>query len=244
MNDSSSIIESYPPNINKFPKFYNCKEYTYILHPGDMLFIPKNWFHWVFSYPDTSSKLNTNIGLSFSTTQLTDFNTIEEKPHLIKLNNYQPLNITYQTLLNIYKHDSKTHLVCKSKTHTLIPIIKPGFHNKMKIHDITFNKFHTLANKHTYNLYMAQNCNIFDKSSELHIKPPEYIFKHLPTSKFKCYLWLSSCKNNNSYIESGLHFDPYHNFMIQIQGTKIVRLYHPNDIHNLYIEPMPHRLCS
>ena len=48
MNHSS--IEDYPPSVLNFPKFYYAHSTTYILYPGECLYIPKYWNHWVFTY--------------------------------------------------------------------------------------------------------------------------------------------------------------------------------------------------
>ena len=59
----SRITDEEPDPIT-FPNYYKANRTEYILNPGDMLFIPSGWFHFVFSKdPDPVSGLN--VALNF-----------------------------------------------------------------------------------------------------------------------------------------------------------------------------------
>jgi hypothetical protein len=239
----ASIIDTYPPNVNKFPNFYKCKEYLYILYPGDMLYIPKNWFHWVFSYPDITTKFNQNIAISFPITKFGNKLCNEfknEVPFVSKLNDNEYPNISYEILKKF--NNPYEYKFFKSKKNVLTPCIKPGFNNKIIVDEVaSFKKLEHLLKKNDYNIYVGQNGNIMDKNNSLNINPNKKMLDGFPESKFGCFLWFGSILSKDNYIDSGLHYDYSHNCLIQIKGIKIVRLYHPNDYDNLYIKPLMFR---
>ena len=55
-----SIIPTYPPDINIYPKTLNALTATVVLNSGDMLYIPIGWFHCVVSEGDCIA-LSTNV---------------------------------------------------------------------------------------------------------------------------------------------------------------------------------------
>jgi hypothetical protein len=86
-------------------------------------------------------------------------------------------------------------------------------------------------------MYFGMNRSLING---LNIKMPKCISKAIPkhiADTLRPFIWLSFHKGKN-YIESGLHFDDYYGFLIQISGTKKILLYEPKDIPNLYITPM------
>jgi hypothetical protein len=228
---SHSAIPSYPPNIIKYPNFYNCKEYTFILRPGDMLYIPSKWFHWVFSYPDEQQ----NIAISYAVSELNG-NIYNEfyfkKPYIFHLNKEEHpfFNYTFNTFKNMYPTHKINTII--SNKNILIPVKKQTVKNKISSHQFTFKEMEQLFHKNTHNIYMGQN-NLLHPQ-----KPPECILRGFPNSKLICNQWLALFKTNTEYIDSGLHYDLTHGILVQIKGTKLVRLFHPQHYNNLYIQPM------
>jgi hypothetical protein len=226
-----SAIPSYPPNVTKYPNFYNCKEYTFILHPGDMLYIPSKWFHWVFSYPDEQQ----NMAISYTVDELNG-NIYNEfyfkKPYMFHLNKDEHpfFNYTFNTFKNMYP-THKMNVVISNK-NILIPVKKQTLKHKIYRDRYTFDEMKQLFHKNTHNIYMVQN-NLLEPQ-----KPPECILKGFPNSKLRCNYWLSLFKTDTEYIDSGLHYDLKHGILIQIKGTKLVRLFHPQYHNKLYIQPM------
>ena len=57
-----SYITTEFPDRKQFPKFYEAKRIEIILEPGDMLYLPAGWYHWVFSEdPDPDTGLNVAL---------------------------------------------------------------------------------------------------------------------------------------------------------------------------------------
>lgn len=236
----ASIIDTYPPNINKFSKFYKCKEYIFILRPGDMLYIPYNWMHWVFSYPDTTTEHNENIAISFPVTDFKgELNNqfSKEIPFVSHSDKTDYPNLSFDILKENYNKNYKYN-VLKSKKNTIIPIIKPGFSNKIIKEAVNFAELESLLNEKKFNVYLGQNADIINKTNSLNIHPSKTIIDGFPNSKFGCFLWFNSTFSNNNHVDSGLHYDEVHNVLVQIKGTKIVRMYHPDDMSNLYLREM------
>lgn len=231
---SHSLIPSYPPNITKYPLFYDCKEYIVVLHPGEALYIPPRWFHWVFSYPESEEE-RKNIAISYHISSIDESKqeNTNRKPMKYKLdkNNYVYFNYTFNNLKKTYS--DKKFTVLKSKENIIIPIEKPTLKNNIYQELLTLDD---IENQHNdYNIYIGQN-NTF-KTYVL----PDCIKKDFIGSKFRCFHWIASFKHDTEYIDSGLHYDKTHGLLISIKGIKIVRLYHPNDYENLYVQTMKYR---
>lgn len=223
INICHSLITSYPPNPILYPNFYKCKELTFILNPGDMIFIPKGWFHWVFSYPDNSE----NIAISYAI--LEDNNHINGdfknlKPFITKLSiDEQPLkDYSFDSFVKLYPMDKLE--VFKSKKDIIIPVHKK---KSSCIKDVLTFKEMKSQNRQ-FNLYVGQNDTLKCPSI------PNIISNNFPNSTMKYFYWISLFKKTANYIDSGLHYDNYHSLLTQVKGKKLVKLYAPHNIHNLY----------
>lgn len=231
-----SLIPSYPPDVTKFPLFYNCKEYIVILHPGEALYIPSNWFHWVFSYPESENE-RTNIAISYKFYDKSGKKIKYTEPLKYKLdkNKYEYFNYTFDTLKTTYKN-KKIHNVCKSKKNILVPVEKPTLKNKIYEDALTLTEIEKQSKE--YNLYIQQN-DYFQPHD-----PPTFMkdyFTKIYKCSFYCHYWILLFNSQTNYIDSGLHYDGDPGLLICIKGIKIVRLYHPNDYENLYVQTMKYR---
>ena len=231
---SHSAIPSYPPNINIYPDFYKCKEYTFILNPGDMLYIPAGWFHWVFSYPDQDKQ---NIAISYAVSNFDGciYNEFYyKKPYKFTLNKNEHDFFNYN--FNTFKENTTKKInVIKSTKNILIPVNKHTLKNKLSYQSLTFSEIENIISQDTHNIYIGQyNTGLQTQWP----KPPECLLRGFPTSKFTCYNWISLFKTNTEYIDSGLHYDITHGILVQIKGRKLIRLFKPQDYNNLYVQPM------
>jgi hypothetical protein len=218
-----SCISEYPPDVNYFPNYYNAKCGVHVLHPGDCLYIPKYWNHWVFSYPDVKSETKENIAASFP---IIDFKgKVSNKfsnfmPFLSRISEDCPFfDITWDYLLETIP-DIKT-IYYSSKTSHIISFI-----NRQK--EKSISEIHKLVLKNDTNISLSQN-EIYGN-----IKPPKFYTDSFPSSVMKSYLWFSFCKSKKP-IDTGLHNDDVHSILVQIKGIKVVRLYPPNEYDKLYM---------
>lgn len=222
---SHSKISEYPPNPKDFPNFYHCKEELFILNPGDMLYIPPFWFHWVFSYGDEHRE---NIAIGYNIFNPNNINVFNEF-HLGNPFTFN-LNDTFEDLsLKNYNPDYLQNVFI-TKSNTIVPVqkaINKTIYKKIKI-------------KHIIDLHNKQVCNI-SIGRDPYIKPkndiPQVIKKSFPNDQIESFLWIHLLKNHNTYIETGLHYDITHNIIVQTKGVKVVRLFKPNNAKNLYLQP-------
>lgn len=233
---SHSKISEFPPNPVLFPKFYNCEELIFVLNPGDMLYIPPKWFHWVFSYDDEDTVIRENLAVSYN---IFDSNDIYNEfyyrePFVLTLdkNNHSFLDLSFDKLINYIPTDYK-QLYFITKGKTIIPIKKHNENIQLKKMNIT--EVLELYKSGIYNISIGQD-EVLPK--HLSIDIPNIIKRSFPNSNVKTLLWLNLLKNKQSYIETGLHYDITHNILVQVRGSKVVRLYKPSDAKNLYLQPM------
>lgn len=229
MNICHSIINEYPPNPVVYPKFYNCKEHIFILNPGDLLYIPPRWFHWVHSYGDE------NIAVSFPEVEYNNlvYNDFSlGKPFIYNLNpdkdKYNFLNLS---LNDLNTQDELKTLLSKT-TNVLIPVVKNT--SDVRFKNLKLNEILTLRNKGKYNMLIGQNFTAIKNNK---IKPPDFILDSFPGTTFQVSSWISLPNKNNDHIDSGLHYDYNHNCLVQIKGTKVVRMYSPDCLNNFYLKP-------
>lgn len=64
-NFYKSLINPFEPNFNKYPRFKKAKVFEGKLEPGHVLFIPKGWYHYIYS-PKQSISLNCWYGVSLT----------------------------------------------------------------------------------------------------------------------------------------------------------------------------------
>lgn len=233
MHTNHSAIPIFPPNPINYPKYYNAKEKIYILGPGDSLYIPPSFPHWVHSYPDKNSELNENIAFSFPVLYNSDlFNEFSrELPFVFNLNknDNEFLNFKVDDILQKLQKETRIHI---SDNNTIIPVYKNTLKNNtqktLNVNKESLDKL--IKSKIQKNMYISQIA--IDIA-----KVPEYYSKSFPNFNIKSYLWMSFCKEDD-YIDSGLHWDLTHNILVQVSGIKVVRIFHPSDSDNLYFQPM------
>lgn len=227
-----SAIPIYPPNPVDYPKFYNVKEKLYILYPGDSLYIPPFFPHWVHSYPDKNSEYNENIAFSFPVKYNSNlFNEFSRKlPFVFNLSNKDNEFLNYDVNTILEKLESKTRIFI-SDYNTITPVKKSTLTHNQKKFNLNKKSLQKLINsKLDKYMYISQ--------VELDIAlVPDYYKMSFPNINIKSYLWMSFCKKNN-YIDSGLHWDIFHNILVQVKGIKIVRVFSQNDSDSLYFRPM------
>jgi len=90
MDPNFSKIKKYPPDFKLYPLYYDKNNivHEFTITPGQCLYIPKNWWHWVFTYADTIS--------------VTSWDTIEDStPYVFE----QPI---FKTISNKWTNDYLT----------------------------------------------------------------------------------------------------------------------------------------
>ena len=227
------------------------------LNPGDIIFIPYGWWHFVTSStvdPDT----NMNIAISnWTKVQKCDcnisFNPDDYKTHCpsykyqaSKLSKLVPIHtklsmpfIMHSQLHDNFKLDYDT---IKKNIPESIPIMhsKTDFFTSMHLsyfHQqecykqlFTFDDFYNMGMCGEH-VYLAQ-FPLRDTSLNI----PSFI----DNNHHDKFLWI-----NFGQVTSNLHYDTEDNLLMQVQGTKNITLFPPSERHMLYpYNPYPPRfLC-
>lgn len=209
-----SKITNRLPSIFKYPLYYLSNPIEYTVNKGDILYIPKNWWHWVVSFTE-------NDKYCFSCNYWFDGKLNNGKPFTRALLNKE----TNDNILNRLEKDflSKTYKSYFWCDNSYGKVISPKefVNNKNEYNDcymITLKNFDLIK----------QNKDIFKDLDELkkHIPLPEEIKdKELQETNF----WL-----NKGQIDTGLHNDDYDGFLLVLSGKKIVTLFPPSDSKYLY----------
>jgi len=205
----SEITQKYPDRVI-YPNYYKTHRMEFILRPGEKIFIPAGWFHFVHSEePDPESGLC--IALNF---------WYETKGPKVEYNKVKPKfawhRIPCDEVIEETKHIGKLRIV-KSQTNYF-----PPSHMKYRFPWIseecmTFDEFYDSRNS---SYYITQNSNkVFDKWA------PQMNSK-LASSN----LWINW---GNCYTL--IHYDGQDNWLCQLEGKRRVILFPPSDRDNLYL---------
>ena len=228
INDSHSLIIDYPIDYNIFPLAKNEKMYKIELNKNEYLTIPRLWFHWVFTEPNTVS-INYEIPyIKFTSEENRFFRSF-------KYNNpfksYNPnIDIKYNDFIQSSLDNNFRAII--SETNDCSPVIKNSsikyFYNNSLSNIITKNSDYIYIGKNTIN----QNNILFPLSHiDTIIKKEEYDNIYYNSS-----VWFTLDK----MINSGLHHDNTYNIIHVLDGKKTIYLFHPESERNLYIRDMLH----
>jgi len=220
-----SYITTEFPDRKQFPKFYEAKRIEIILEPGDMLYLPAGWYHWVFSEdPDPDTGLNVAINYWYKGNwNMTHFD--RDRP--IKTSHNIHKTIDY---MNFLKTLNDRKLYCSSSDNGCftLPSVR-WIHNdtvKCEDHFLTFNEFYEKRNsgKHWY-LWGIEDARLrpYDPKIE-----PGYEVKNTNW-------WV-----NFGHVNTAMHYDGGDNLLCQVAGRKRVVLFPHSEWANLYlINPYP-----
>jgi hypothetical protein len=211
----SKITEMHPdPKI--FPDYYKTKRLEFILRPGEMIFIPSGWFHFVFSEdPDPETGLCAAINFWYEA----DTQISVHKPK------FGWHSINFEKVID----DIKTYplLVHKSSMNFFPPAQLKFRYPGIDLLYMTFDQFYEAKNHEHY--ILQQN---FEKLNDYRI-PFESPIK-------KSSIWI-----NWGHCNSIPHYDGLENWLCQLKGKRRVILIPPSDSHLMYtFNPYPNDLLD
>ena len=199
-----SKIDTY--NYFIFPKLLLARPIYFTLKPGDSIYMPKHWWHWV-----KTVKKSFAINVWFNNTSQNNVN----KPYIftqkLVADNFN-INILDNELVSI--EDSSIQNI-----HYLPVPIK-------------FNKFYNTIKNNKYIITIEDydsgkiNNKIKDIMKE-YIKFPYNT--QIDTDKFGYNIWASS-----GYCDTGLHYDDEDGILSVIEGEKNIIMFPPSDSKYLY----------
>ena len=271
LNNHSAIDGEYPllgaepqPDAKLFPLYYQAKKIGCTLNPGDILYLPKGWWHWIFSEDETIA-----VNFWFNTKSKTFLNKLklDISDRSISKNIFQQQYLAKNQPL-LLKQAAKSYQAIAlwqrdylaTKQDLIIPQFHAGFgqHSSFApVHKPCFPKG-DLANGKAR---CDRNNKIklfpqipFQKLCDQINKCPEFNYvAFVPLSKRSSLLAdiiipdLLAQQDINSInfwyshgnLHTGLHYDDYENILLLIKGKKRVFLYPPNQSKFLYSQPLP-----
>ena len=204
-------------NLIKYPLYMFSKYKVFTLKPGDCLYIPSNWWHWVFSRKENIA-INVwfdgidSPELTFNTPFLrknTRFKNNSMDAYFLKENLKEKYPCGYRNVPNSYSYRR----------------ISEAYDNiKLERKSATFSDFISGIKPGKYGTFFAQ-----DVEKELDLK--KYIDIIPDNENIIRNLWFYDGDTN-----SGLHRDESENYLFQIKGEKKIFLFHPNYGKYLYAD--------
>ena len=213
----SEILEEFPDK-DKYPLYYEASRHEFTIGPGEMLFIPAGWFHFVFS-EDADKETGLNFAVNFWYSPLNNW-TIGNKSSLLPV-------VEKHNLQTIHPRDifgNKTLRCTHSELNGMFPSdrVFHKFPNKLHFDFMTFDEFYQTKNP---KYYIVQGT--------------EFNLDHL-APKYPTKLHMTSSWVNFGNSRSLIHYDEQDNWLCQIQGKKRVLLFPQEERHMLYMfNPTP-----
>lgn len=204
------------PDPREFPLYYKARKHVFEIGPGEALFIPAGWFHFVFS-TDTTDDLNFAINYWYKPLNNWDRG---------KRSNLLPFTLNHN--IDIHPRDIiPEDTVLRVNRSTLGGLFPPDRLNHIFKGYVTFENMTLKEFLETKNprYYLAQA--VFDNNK---INGPKY-----PTELYMNAAWINFGK-----CKSLCHFDEHDNYLCQIKGRKRVIMFPHEDRDLLYMfNPAP-----
>lgn len=215
----SNIVDEFPdPKI--YPRFYKAHRLEFTLEPGDMLWIPSGWYHWVFSEdPDPHTGLNIAANYWYNTNW--DI-TKEDRGNPIKTTHSIK---NYRELLKAFSNKKLLVLRSEKKVFSLEHNMwRHGDYLDFECQLATFNEYVEKKDPCTY-------LSSLDDPRLLQFDPK--IYDHWKCSAAN---WWINC----GHVSTVLHFDRVDNLFCQLEGKRRIVLFPHSEWSNLYLlNPYP-----
>jgi hypothetical protein len=205
-----SKINTRFPSIFKFPLYYLSSPVTYVLHPGEYLFIPKKWWHWVITKSNSGDLYNTAYNI---------LGSVDKKytnPHKQKFMDNGEIREKMDIINDTIKN-KEINLWCKNEKGCVAKL-DSFIKEREKYSDCYIVSLDVKINGDD-----VTNKNIFEFIKNK-MKIPNIIDKIN-----NIYFWI-----NTGNIDTGLHYDEENSILCVLSGIKIVTLYPPSDTKFLY----------
>jgi len=240
-----SLVPNPYINSGLYEDYGKCKKTIVVIEPGEMLFIPAGWFHYVISEED--KKTNINMAVSYFTHPDNCIDCDLDKNKIFKdLEEISINNLVYSKYKNLsqpfiirdyFKHNKRFSLLdmTKDKIRKMYPkkvkvtksnkplfasnFIKKHFPNCCEEKEMMFDDFLSSNNK---SYYLIQNEN------ENEIKEIPHFLEKEKYSNFSSWINFGDCY-------TALHYDCFNNILMQILGKKKVILIPPSEYKSLHL---------
>jgi ribosomal protein L16 Arg81 hydroxylase len=241
-----SEIPAFPPDLGTYPLFRKAVFATVDLHPGDMLYIPTRWWHWVTSFDrnlalslwhaaDRRAGAPAETGVSETVDVITDPSLFSsyfprKQPVVVR-----PAGVpewpafrtwTDEHLLEA-SGDRKHNVEIAADRHLRFT---QGSH-RTRVEPLTLREFLERTKAGAEYHYLAQN-DAIPKLLPAEWSIPAFWKACFGDDAFRAPFWY--CFGGREGVVSPLHFDYYENLLVQIAGSKRILLFAPSQSPYLY----------
>lgn len=243
-----SVIRVFPPDLTVYPLFARAIYAEVFLEAGDMLYIPRRWWHWVTSYDrnialsmwHAADRLGMSLPLDADSVsqidRVTDSRDFES--HYFRLKAPVVLRTDHIRKWPAFTKWSDDYLraVMGSKPHHVgispdphLQVIKGDHRTRAEI--MSFDEFLDRGRTFSEYYYLGQD-EVAPKLLGGDWSIPDFWSKCFTDNEFHPALWFTFGRDEG--ITSSLHFDYYENLLTQIAGRKRVLLFSPSQTPYLY----------
>ena len=199
------------PDNKLYKKYYDAEKIEITLKKGEYLFIPSDWYHFVFS-EDTSGPHDVNLAVNFWYNKSRE-NSENVKPSTGKHDITIDLDEYANDIVDVSESNCPFFVSNYAHSEKFFP------HIDMKCESYTISKF--LRKRHPYT-YIQQN------SMRHPVTAP-------PTNEVLGDVMMTNFWLNFGNVNTQMHSDSYDNFLCQVEGSKRVILINPNQRDKLYL---------
>jgi hypothetical protein len=249
VNTNFSELPAFPPDAARYPLFQQAACAEVHLEPGDMLYMPRRWWHWVTSF-ERNIAINvwhaaerTSGKLPSDQSAPTEIPTLSD-PAEFKARYFQPrepVRIRTPELQRwpAFSRWTDDYLEARSGAASYLVGVSPdpqlfpfkGAH-RTRGEQLTLGQFLKRSRESTgEHLYLAQNEALPRLLAE-DWSIPGFWRDCFEDAAFRVPMWLTFAGEQG--VTSALHFDYYENVLIQIAGRKRVLLFSPSQTPYLY----------
>lgn len=217
MNDLQySRLLDTTPDKRYFPNFYKAKGHEVILNPGDCLFLPAGWWHWVFSEGTGSSGLNIALNFWYAT----DWRPWDKTVKYPVTTKHTLCDIDYidimQKLENRFLvHHSAERKFAEYRVYPKVESVLPVTFSLLNFNEM----FETKSDIGMYATAIP----------DPRMKKFTPMVNGFSAQIDNAYWWV-----NNGDVTTLCHYDIADNFLCQLEGTKRILLFHQDERENLY----------
>jgi hypothetical protein len=238
-----SLVPDPYINTGIYEDYGKCKKTIVVIEPGEMLFIPAGWFHYVISEED--KKTNINMAISYFTVHDNCIDCDLDKDQIFK--DLEEISIN-DLEFSKYKKSSQPFVIRDyfkyNKRFSLLDMTKDKI-KKMYPKEVTVTKSKSSFFASNYIKKHFPDCceeqeMLFDDFLSSNNKSYYLIQESLKIKEIPFFLEKERHSSFSSWINFGdcyttLHYDCNNNILMQIFGKKKVILIPPSEYKSLHL---------
>jgi hypothetical protein len=239
MVDHLSAMRVFPPDLGVYPLFANAVYAEVLLQPGEMLYIPRRWWHWVTSY-DRNIALSIwhaadrrTLSASLDADKLSRIDTVTDPFDLVS--RYFPikepvvLRTDHVRRWPAFTRWTDDYLRAAIGSKEQYVGISPDPHlqaikgdHRTRAEMMSFNEFLDRSRISSEYHYLGQD-DATPGLLQADWTIPEFWRECFSDDEFRTAFWFTFGREEG--LTSSLHFDYYENLLAQIAGRKRVLLF-------------------